>query len=85
MTPDRINPETGTPYSRQTLERAFRLVENPWNWKGRIYAHVEADRDQREVIRQAVIFFTGSVPTFRRISGYTYLVEAAGYYAVIGA
>ena len=41
------------------------------------------------LIREAVVFYTGSVPTFRKVAdnlaAATYLVTAAGYYATIGA
>lgn len=83
-----INPETGTRYSRSELSAAFARVSPTPNWKTRIDEFVtlgpDAD-DEIMVIREAVIFYTGSVPTFTKVSESTCRVKAAGYYATIGS
>jgi len=83
-----VNPETGTKYSRAELLAAMTLVENPSNWKMPIQNVMISATDQ-DVVREAVIFFTGSVPTFRKPvrAGFDgqLIVSASGYYATIGA
>ena len=70
-------------FTRDELTAAFRLVENPANWKLRINAVVPADAD-RQAISSAVIFFAGCLPEFVKVPG-GYRVLAAGYYACIGS
>lgn len=56
------------------------------NWKLPI-CHVlliEDDFD-RQLIAEAIVFFTGSRAKFRTLYGKAQLVEAAGYYATCGA
>jgi hypothetical protein len=78
-------------YTRAQLSAAFSLVEDPANWKNPIRAIIpEADTDVETIkkIFYAVVFFTGSQPTFRQVPsslGTMYIVEAAGYYLTIGA
>ena len=84
-----INPETGTPYSRAMLLAAFNRVA-PENWKDKIDARVTLDTHEWTVLREAVIFYTGSVPTAMPVAmgedgTVLYRVRAAGYYATIGA
>jgi hypothetical protein len=81
----------GTDVTRGELLAAFNRVANKLNWKLIIDALVELD-EHREMamIREAVIFFTGSVPTFAAIAGAAkpkcrYRVTAAGYYQTVGA
>jgi hypothetical protein len=84
----KINPETGTKYSRKELKAAFERIENPTNWKLPIRGVMipEADRD---ITNEAVIFFAGCVPTFRKPSRRGFegqlIVDAVGYYAAVGA
>ena len=78
-----LNGETGTPFSRAELEAAFRLVEDPTNWKNPIRARIDSGEDM-DAIREAIIFYTGSVPTFVTVGQFT-LVSASGYYAAIGS
>jgi len=77
-------------WTRGELSAYFKQVETKDNWKMPIDADVLLDNDRDLFgLREAVIFFTGSVPTFRPLrarGGKTlYNVTAAGYYAVIGA
>lgn len=83
------NPETGTPYSREALLAAFALVEDGENWKRAIHRCVD-ERADLDAIREAVVFFTGSVPTFTTLASAAngakvILVRAVGYYAAVGA
>src|SRR5689334_16707240 len=73
-------------WTRGQLDALFERVRPAENWKNRIDAVVTL-ADDREMIgtREAVIFFTGSVPTFEPRGRNRYRVRAAGYYATIGA
>lgn len=78
-----LNPETGTPYTREQLQAAFDKVCDKTNWKNPINA--ECSRDEVEVTKSAIIFFTGSIPTYQSISDSRLKVTAAGYYLTIGS
>lgn len=79
-------------HTRGELRKAFDRV-SPANWKDRIDATIEEDDAvELDKVRQAVIFFTGSVPTISRAfpaardNGRIWMrVRAAGYYATCGA
>jgi hypothetical protein len=76
-------------YGEAALRAAFERVQDPTNWKNPINAPVAADAD-RELIATAIIFYTGSTPTFQAIYRgpqelVGYIVRAAGYYAAVGA
>ena len=74
---------TGRP-TQEALKDAFDSVLRPGqNWKDTISISVPIDSDLA-LIREAVIHFTGSVPTFTT-RGTHIRVHAAGYYAAIGA
>lgn len=78
-----MNTETGTPYSREQLKEAFDLVCNKDNWKYPIKSECRAD--QRDIVLQAVIFYTGGAPTFTPIGNTDrFKVEGPGYYAICG-
>lgn len=77
---NQIIPEYGV--TRGELSVAFKKVQNPENWKYAISATIDI-KDQ-EIVKNAIIFFTGSVPTFHWVAGKV-VVKAAGYYAAIGA
>jgi hypothetical protein len=70
------------PVTRGELSEAFKLVAPAGNWKMPIDKTVAADLD-RAMITEAVIFFTGSVPTFEPVLN-GYRVRADGYYRAIG-
>jgi hypothetical protein len=77
-------------WTRKELASYFKQVENRENWKLAIDADVVLDNDRDLLgVREAVIFFTGSVPTMTpmraRGGRVTYRVQAAGYYVAIGA
>lgn len=85
---------SGTVRKQSELAKAFDLVADKTNWKLPIKAIVSGDGIDRELISDAVVHFTGSVPEFYFWNGgkslrgdYTVFAEvtAAGYYATIGA
>lgn len=49
-------------YTREQLEAAFNKVKNPNHWKNPIDAYCH--RDEVELVREAIIFFTATVPSF---------------------
>lgn len=67
----------------RTLREVFSRVQNPRNWKAEIVSVIQAK--DRLVVNEAIVFFTGSVPTFTACSHGRLLVRAAGYYEEIGA
>lgn len=75
------------------LRQAFDRVSPAPNWKTQIDATIEID-DARDMalIREAVLFMTGSVPNITPTKSFlsgrakkTFRVEADGYYHDIGA
>ena len=70
-------------YTQDQLMEAMRLVENKENWKLPVDCVVPADSD-RDLIFQAVIYFTGSIPSFTPVKD-GFRVQATGYYAEIGS
>ena len=78
-----LNPETGTRYSRDQLKAAFDMVANPENWKLEVRGTIPAPA--WDVVREAVVFFTGSVPSYTVREDGRLDVTALGYYAIIGA
>jgi hypothetical protein len=70
-------------YTRTQLSSAFDLVKDPKDWKNKINAVVAPDADT-DCITQAVIFFTGSVPSIVKTKN-GFNVRAAGYYMSIGS
>lgn len=65
------------------LEKAFDLVANKEHWKLPVNALVPHGTDEN-LITEAVIHFTGSVPSFKETKK-GIRVRAAGYYNTIGA
>lgn len=90
-----VSTVLGKPVTRGQLSVIFDKV-NPakfgtgHHWKEAIDQIVILSREEREMLHEAVIFFTGSVPTFEDRGGVAprlrrYRVRAAGYFATIGA
>ena len=81
----------GRDVTRGELSVAFDAVANKRHWKLPINCVVDLDAHTMAMVREAVIFFTGSVPEFHSLSGTTtsgvgtYRVRAAGYYETCGA
>jgi hypothetical protein len=82
-----INPGTGTIYSKEELHAAFSRVQNSSNWKMPVHAMIPATDE--DVTREAVIFYAGCVPTFRKPTKGGFegqlIVSAVGYYNAVGA
>jgi hypothetical protein len=77
----------GQEVTRGQLSAAFALVADATNWKLPVdttLAHGVAAATGLGVLREAVIFFTGSVPTFEHEAN-GMRVRARGYYAAVGA
>ncbi len=74
---------TGAERLQSELTAAFKLVEPAGNWKLPIKATIEAW--YMSIVCDAVVHFTGSVPTFTPDDFGKFSVEAAGYYKAIGA
>jgi hypothetical protein len=80
----------GRPVTRGELSEAFDYVANRDNWKLPIDATVDLGPASMAMVREAVIFFTGSVPSFTAVGPEVdrcarFRVRAAGYYAAVGA
>jgi hypothetical protein len=89
----------GRDVTRGDLSAAFDRVKNNEHWKNRIDATIDVTTDDELLmIREAIIFFTGSVPRFERLAslaqpgiiGFSVIgarvrVRAVGYFAAIGA
>lgn len=73
-------------WTRADLSGLFARVQNATNWKLAIDRVVTLAND-RELLgmREAIIFYTGSVPAFEAIGNNQYRVRAVGYYRTIGA
>lgn len=74
-------------YNHEELKAAFELVEDKRHWKNPINTVIEIDDErQMRLIREAVIYFTGSVPEFEKVNygQNRYHVTAAGYFETIG-
>jgi len=67
----------------RTLREVFSQVQDRSNWK--LPVHAIIDSKDRLVVDEAIVFFTGSVPTFREFSNGRLAVKAEGYYSAIGA
>jgi hypothetical protein len=68
------------------LQRAFNRVVNAENWKRPIDATIRIETiAEQALIREAVIFYTGSVPEFTTATARATRVCAVGYYIAIGA
>lgn len=69
-------------HSEPELNEAFRRVRNPQDWEGPIAAVIlEPNAETRELIAEAVKFYTGTEAEFQLLHGYTYRVRAVGYRA----
>ena len=60
------------------MRAAFESVQNPSDWRAPIAATIKPVN--QELTRQAIIWFTGTEPTFEKLSDVDFLlVRAAGY------
>ena len=85
-----IAPTNTREYSEEELHSAFDRVKNKEHWKLPIRCTIDyKDEDDIDLIRESIIYFTGSVPDIdvrelkngkKRVK-----VSAVGYYIAIGA
>ena len=73
-----------TPRRKAELEKSFDEVRSHKDWKLPISKMIYASLKQQSLIADAVVFFTGSVPTFTPAAHGHVRIEADGYYAAIG-
>lgn len=68
-----------------TLKEYFNSVQNTENWKlGVKNKEVFFSTLEQRIIDEAVIFYTGSIPSWKFSNGKTF-ISFAGYYEAIGA
>jgi hypothetical protein len=72
-----------TRYPVEQMDKAFKLVQNKEHWKNPINAVIAAK--DRDVVDEAIIYYTGSVGAFTPMKGGKLRVRADGYYIAIGA
>lgn len=74
-------------YTEDELSVAFDAVKNTLNWKLPISTRVSATVTliTRDQIARAIDFYAGGGATFTEYEDGSYLVQAPGYYEVIGA
>lgn len=73
------DPKRATGYRMEQLAAAFDRVRDSRDWKAPIQTVIPAE--ERPVVEQAVLWFTGSAPVFEPADGGTdrLLVKASGY------
>lgn len=82
-----VSTYTGAPGEtrmQSELADAFNLVANKENWKLPIDVTLDMADVNIRLIVDAVVHFTGSVPSFTYIENRIH-IRAAGYYATVGA
>ena len=73
-------------WTRRELLDLFNRSADRGNWKNPINRVVTLANDRELLgLREAIVFFTGSVPTLTAIGTNRYRVRATGYYRTIGA
>jgi hypothetical protein len=71
-------------YVQKKLAEAFEEVRNKSDWKLPVNKLIfKPGKEKREMITEAVIYFTGSAPEFIRAGGGRVRVKANGYYATL--
>lgn len=74
-----------TRFTRNEMKEQFDRVADKQHWKNPIDATVSLTPRERAVLCEAVVFFTGSVPTVEKVGFGVYRITAAGYFAAVGA
>lgn len=73
-------------FSQEQLTMAFNNVQNKEHWKNPIDCVIDNPGEENlACLREAIIHFTGSVPSIEKLKDGKIHVTAAGYYATIGA
>ena len=64
-------------YNKKELEDAFDFVCNRDDWRAPIDAVIPSEKEQ--VVREAIVYFTGTEPTFRHYAKSLLSCTAVGY------
>jgi hypothetical protein len=75
----KIDPYTRTPYTKEELEEAFKLVQDPKHWKGPVKGIVP--NDKVDVVRAAVNHFAYGNVTVTPYGKDRSRITAPGYWA----
>tara|TARA_Y100000296_G_C5134174_1_gene237250 strand:+ start:621 stop:881 length:261 start_codon:yes stop_codon:yes gene_type:complete len=70
-------------YTHGQLKEAFGKVHNQDNWK--LPIDELCKKSETDVVKEAIIYFTGSIPNFANFDDEHVNVTAIGYYEAIGA
>lgn len=77
--------KTHTDAEVAAMDVAFKKVQNKEHWKFPIDKTLELSADEQRLTEDAIIFYTGSVPTFQKLPNGKTRVRAVGYYNAVGA
>ena len=77
------NQKVDGEYTQADLKFAFTKVQNKEHWKNPIDAIIKME--EQDITERAIIFYTGSIPSFAPKAGGMLRVIADGYYVAIGA
>jgi len=69
---------SGKTYSQEVLKSAFELVQAT-DWKDPIYGSFSLEDCSKELMRETIVHFTATMPTFKTLEGGRVLVQALGY------
>jgi hypothetical protein len=73
-------------YTNEQMSQCFANVQNAKGWKHRINKLIDNPGEKNlDCLAEAILNFTGSMPTFFNESNGKVRVMAEGYYAAIGA
>jgi hypothetical protein len=70
-------------YTQGQLHAAFSAIQDKTNWKMPIRAHIKPE--DQAIVDAAIIYFAGGGAEFHKVHDNLMVVEAPGYYNVIGA
>lgn len=82
----KLKKRPASEFSSEQMRQAFEQVQNPKGWKFPINKVVDNPGQKNlACLTEAIIFFTGSVPTISEVGIGRVRIRAAGYYAAIGS
>jgi len=83
MSDNKVEMTMTAGYGRDRLDRVFRLVQNPHDWRARINSVVDVSHPDiggdLSVIFEAVSFFTGTNASIVALGGTKFRCMALGY------
>ena len=81
--PKERNQMSGKTHSQEVLKSAFELVQATrlglGDWKAPILSSFSLEDCSKELMRESIIHFTATEPTFKTLEGGRVLVKALGY------